>query len=296
MTGNIFDIQRFSLGNGPGIRTTVFLKGCPLRCQWCHNPESFSPMPQLMIDTVLCRHCGRCADVCPNGALIFENGMPRHSPEQCILCRKCTEACCYGVLRIVGRSIDDETLAETLLRDRLYFENSGGGVTFSGGEPTMQSDFVIAVASRLRREGIHIAVDTCGHCAPDRFQAILESTDLVLFDIKHVDTEAHKALTGVGNDMILKNLELAEQSGKELVIRFPMIPGKNDSEEHLAAMAGLLLSRGIDSLEISVYHDYGTAKYHGLGLEPTRIASATDEETEEKRSTLARLGMRTALI
>jgi len=296
MTGTIFDIQRFSLGNGPGIRTTVFLKGCPLRCQWCHNPESFSPMPQLMIDTALCRGCGRCAAVCEHGALVFEHGAPRHLVVNCILCRKCTEACCYGVLRIVGRSIDDETLAEALLRDRLYFENSGGGVTFSGGEPTMQDDFVIATASRLRREGIDIAIDTCGYCAPDRFQAILDIADLVLFDIKHVDTEAHKALTGVGNGMILTNLGIAAQSSRKLVIRYPMIPGKNDSEAHLAALAEVLLSHGIDSLEISAYHDYGTVKYHGLGLEPAMITTATDEEMEEKQSVLVRLGIRTVLI
>ncbi len=296
LTGLIFDIQRFSLGNGPGIRTTVFMKGCPLRCLWCCNPESTVLRPQVMLNPRLCKNCGVCAAVCPNGVHRMENGAHIFEPENCVCCGKCAEACCYAAVKLAGREYGLQALLKLLLDDQLYYSTSGGGVTFSGGEPTMQAEFVAEAARRLKAQGVHVALNTCGHCAHERFAALLSLFDLALFDIKHMDSEKHACLTGVGNETILKNLKYLIASGKPFKLRYPMIPQCNDGEENLAAMAAFLNELGVCELDVSVYHDFGAQKYYSLGLKPQPIDKYTDEQVQNRLAFLEQRGIHTVII
>lgn len=249
--GVVFDIKQMAVFDGPGIRTTVFLKGCPLRCQWCHNPEGLSPRPELMVSHASCTHCGRCAAVCP-------------SPEQCVLCGKCVRVCPDGLRRICGTEYTPEQLADILLEDRDYLAAMGGGVTFSGGEPTMQARFVTDTARLLK--GMHLAVETCGYCAPEDFDAVVSVMDYVMMDLKLVDENAHRAYTGASNKPILANLERLKASGKPFRIRIPVIPGVNDSAENFRATAELVAGApGLEMVELLPYHKTAGAKYSMVG-------------------------------
>ncbi len=247
MTGIVFEITQLAVFDGPGIRTTVFLKGCPLRCQWCHNPEGLSPEPELMVSKSRCTHCGRCRAVC------------RH-PDHCILCGACVEACPNHLRKICGTRYTPEALAKLLLKDRDYLAKQGGGVTFSGGEPTMQSDFLLAVLKLL--PGVHKAIETCGYCKPEIFRRLLDQLDYVMMDLKLIDEEKHRHYTGVSNKMILENLEQLKRWGKPFVIRIPVIPGVNDDEENFAATARLLQGvQTLERVELLPYHVTAGAKY-----------------------------------
>lgn len=249
--GVVFDIKQMAVFDGPGIRTTVFLKGCPLRCRWCHNPEGLSPKPELMVSHASCTHCGRCAAVCP-------------SPGQCILCGRCVQVCPDGLRKICGTDYSPRQLARVLLEDRDYLAAMGGGVTFSGGEPTMQARFVVDTARLL--EGMHLAVETCGYCSPEDFDAVLSVMDYVVMDLKLVDEQAHRRSTGVSNRPILANLERLISSGKPFRIRIPVIPGVNDSEENFRATAALLQGAPeLEMVELLPYHKTAGAKYSMVG-------------------------------
>ena len=253
MYGTIFDIKQFAVFDGPGIRTTVFLKGCPLRCEWCHNPEGLSFQPQIMVSKSACTHCGRCEAVCP-------------SPSRCLVCGKCVRACPAGLRRICGKRVEAADLAAKLLKDREYLEKQGGGVTFSGGEPTAQGEFLLECLLLLRP--MHRAVETSGYCDTDLFREILSELDYVIMDIKHSDNTLHQRYTGVSNRKILRNLDFLKSSGKPFRIRIPVIPGVNDTEENFRETAKLLAdAENLDFVELLPYHQTAGAKYEMVGMD-----------------------------
>lgn len=253
LTGVVFEIKELAVFDGPGIRTTVFLKGCPLRCQWCHNPEGLSPHRELMVSGNGCSHCGRCQAVCP-------------SPKACTLCGACVHSCPNRLRKICGDEYTPDELAALLSKDADYLAAQGGGVTFSGGEPTMQGEFLLAVLKRIPQ--MHKAIETSGYCAPELFRAIIDHLDYVMMDLKIMDEAKHRHYTGVSNHLILRNLEQLKASGKPFVIRIPVIPGVNDSEENYTATAKVLSGAvNLQTVELLPYHKTAGAKYSMVGRE-----------------------------
>lgn len=251
--GTIFDIKQFAVFDGPGIRTTVFLKGCPLRCMWCHNPEGLSILPQKMRSANGCIQCHRCERVC------------RH-PDQCILCGDCVRACPKHLIKVCGERVTSEWLAGHLKRDERYLEQVQGGITFSGGEPLAQPEFLLDCLQRL--SGLHTCIETSGYAEPDVFREIIDSLDYVIMDVKLTDREKHRYYTGVDNQRILMNLEYLKRSGKPFRIRIPMIPGVNDNQETMESAAKLLKgSEALDFVELLPYHTTAGAKYSMIGLD-----------------------------
>lgn len=261
MIGTIFEIREFSLFDGPGIRTTVFLKGCPLRCLWCHNPEGVREEPELLVNPHLCRKCGKCRAVCPSGEREERGERVPFRGTSCNACGRCVQACPVRIRRICGERIDDDALVKRLVRHRSFFEAEGGGVTFSGGEPLLQAQWVALCAQRLRAEGISTAVETSGYASQKDYRRVISAVDLVIQDIKHPDSAIHKRWTGRSNEPILRNLTILKESNIPFIIRIPLIPRVNDSAEDLSAAASLL--RGSDKLlrvELLPFHAGGRAK------------------------------------
>ena len=275
-TALILHLQRLSTEDGPGIRTTIFFKGCPLSCLWCHNPESIATFTQVHWIETRCIGCGICLDVCPNGALDRSpQGMILVDREKCQGCGVCAENCPSTALEILGEQVTLESLVVELLKDRAYFEASGGGVTASGGEPTLQAGFVSRLFARLQAEGIHTALDTCGACSPRALEAILPYTDLVLYDLKLMDSEEHHRYTGLGNKVILTNLTRianrirSENLKTRLWIRTPLIPDITTNEENLAAIANYLdqnLNGLVDRWELCAFNNLCRDKYRRLDI------------------------------
>jgi len=263
MKAVISNIQRFSMHDGPGIRTTVFFKGCPLRCLWCHNPETYRFGTELRYKKSACIGCRSCIAACETRALSAgENGLV-HDSAICRSCMSCADACPAAALAVSGSEMTLDRLMEEALRDKGAYERSGGGVTLSGGEASAQYDIALAFLSALKENGIHTALDTCGFCPPDRFEKLVRAADLVLFDIKHADSKKHKELTGVPNELILQNLDACENYGTDIEIRIPVIPGLNDSPDELAAVAKLLRGRKAVKRAILLgYHPLGLSKIY----------------------------------
>lgn len=275
MEGIISNIQRFSMHDGPGVRTTVFFKGCPLRCLWCHNPETYRFGSELRYDRDKCICCASCAQACPNGALTVQPDGLAHDAERCAHCFACVYACPTGAMSTAGaRMTLEQVLAETL-RDEGIYHRSGGGVTLSGGEATAQPAFAGALLDALRQKGIHTALDTCGFCQEDTFRELAGKADLVLLDVKHADPARHKALTGQDNALILRNLEQLERMGAQVEVRIPFIPTMNDDEDTLRGMAEIIRPHAcIRRVVLLGYHPLGQTKIydfdrHGrdLGIE-----------------------------
>ncbi len=249
-TGIVFDIKEFAVHDGPGIRTTVFLKGCPLRCLWCHNPEGMDVRPQLMVSENGCTHCGRCRQPC--------------SHPECRPFGRCIRACPQGLIKVAGRRMDAEELAQELTGQVRFFE--GGGVTVSGGEPTMQPDFLFGLLDGLA--GVHTIVETCGYTEEEIFRKVTEKASMVYLDIKHMDSGIHKKLTGKGNEQIQRNLSFLLSQEKPFLIRMPLIPGLNDGEENLRALAKRLSGAGaLERVEFLLYNPFAGAKYVMAGME-----------------------------
>lgn len=270
-TSVVLNIQRFSVHDGPGIRTTVFFKGCPLHCPWCHNPESMDPAPQIAVREDLCLGCERCAPVCPEqGAGRLDLSASDHRPGAiCQRCGACAEACPSGARESLGWRLGLPELLDELERDRPYFEESGGGVTFSGGEPVLPTNagFLLACLDECRRTGLHTAVDTCGHVPPGSIRQVAERADLLLYDLKIMDPRRHRALVGVDNRLILENLRQLARTEVGLWIRVPLIPGLTDDEENLRAIARCVaeLPRPVP-VHLLPHHGSAGQKYHRLGL------------------------------
>lgn len=275
-TGRVFNIQRFSTHDGPGIRTTVFFKGCNLHCRWCHNPESISLKPQLELNADLCIGCGSCFNKC-SFHMIDQTGAHIIDRRQCKACGECVDTCFAKGITLVGKDISSDKLMEDILTDKLYFEQSGGGVTFSGGECMIQPEFLAELVAECRKEGIHTAVDTAGNVPWNYFEKV--NADLYLYDLKAVDPELHKALVGVDNKLILENLKCLSDEGKRMWIRIPYVPGCNDGE--IPAMAEFLRGIKAEKIELLPYHRLGEGKYESLGLDKgDPIRTPSDEELE----------------
>lgn len=294
--GNIYNIQRMSVHDGPGLRTTVFLKGCPLKCLWCSNPESQKATPQMMYFENLCTGCGGCAEVCPNDAVAIQDKKSVWDIEKCTDCGKCAEVCPSKAREMSGKEMTVEEVMKIVRKDALFYENSGGGVTFGGGEPTSGGQFFLDMAQAARDEGFHVTVDTCGYCPEERFDKTIELADLFLFDCKHMDPEQHKKLTGVDNTIILRNMRAALASGKEVHIRMPLMPDMNDSDENIAAMADFFKEFGRDEIEVMPCHAFGRSKYAALGWEYRMSGEYTPKQLEIVKQRFADHGLKTVIV
>lgn len=283
MKATIVDIKRLAVHDGDGIRTTVFFKGCPLKCVWCHNPESIDFKPQLAYYQSKCIGCMECVSVCPSSAHTSDNGAHRFDRYLCQSCGKCEAVCLGEALKLYGREMTVEELLPLLLEDKDFYENSGGGVTLSGGECLMQADFCVALLKRLKENGIHTAVDTCGFVSRDTLSKVIPYTDVFLYDTKAIDDTVHIRCTGQSNRIILDNLQYLDSVGKHIEIRIPYVPGWNDDqiEKIRAFLSGF---HTIPQVKVLPYHNYAGSKYEALGLAntlPAVLPSAAEIERAE---------------
>jgi len=276
LTGRILHLQRLSTEDGPGIRTTVFFKGCPLRCTWCHNPESLSTKPQTQWFAIRCLGCDTCLSVCPNHCLTRTDAGLSIDRAQCQGCGNCAEACPAGAIELLGKTVSVDELLVELRKDRAYYDKSGGGVTLSGGEPTLQADFTEALLRGLKAEGIASALDTCGLCPSDTLDRLLPFTDLVLYDLKLYDADLHRQFTGGSNRQILDNLlhlrdlQHSQPWPFQLWIRTPLIPGTTATIENLTALGHFLsdqLNGSVERWELCAFNNLCRDQYTRLGLE-----------------------------
>lgn len=268
-SGVVFDIQHFAVHDGPGIRTLVFLKGCPLRCSWCCNPESQAPRPVLRRISDRCEACLRCASACPEGAIRMVDDAVVVDRRHCAGCEElpCVPACASQALAVSGRKMDVEAVVARVAADREFYRNSGGGVTFSGGEPFAQSGFLGELLASCRQQGIHTAVETCGHVDARVLLAAEPLVDLFLFDVKLANPDRHRRLTGVGNDVILDSLAaLAARSPRKVILRVPLIPELTDDRANLEAVATIARQHGLATVNLVPYHPLGRDKYPEIGL------------------------------
>ena len=277
--GLIFNIQRYSIHDGPGIRTVVFTKGCPLRCLWCSNPEGQSMYIELGYIKARCigvEKCkAKCVQACPFNALSIgaKNGEKitvEVDRSKCNICGRCTEACLWNALKVVGSWVKVDEVIKEAERDRLFYDLSGGGVTISGGEPLLQPEFTKAIATRCREINIHVAIETCGHAEYSVLKSVLDCFDLIYIDIKHMDPVKHKELTGVTNELILENIRellLSEDYRRRVIVRVPIIPGYNDDPENISTTMQFISESGGRRIELLPYHRFGISKYEQYGRE-----------------------------
>jgi pyruvate formate lyase activating enzyme len=280
----ITNIQGFSIHDGPGIRTVVFFKGCPLSCRWCANPECLSAKPQTGFIEKLCKGCGKCMDACKNHALRRTEGEHRIDYSRCIACGNCKDQCYYGALVRYGEPKTVAEVWEEVRRDRMFYEESGGGITVSGGEPLLRPAFVRELFELSRREGINSCIETCGFADQEALLEVIPVTDYFLFDLKHMDPEDHRKYTGQSNGKILRNAELLAERGADVLFRQPLIPGINDSIENIEATARFLagLGKNAAKLELMPYHRMGQSKYQALNMPcaTNGLGAADDKQVE----------------
>jgi len=264
--GLVFNIQKFSIQDGPGIRTTVFMKGCPLKCPWCSNPEGMSPDPEIMTHDAKCIGCGKCAEACPTGAISFTEQGRLIDRTLCNNCLECANVCPAKAIEAKGEFKTVEEVFEIAAQDEPFYRNSGGGITVSGGEALLQWEFTHAFLKRCKEANFHTAVDTTAYCKWEHMEKVLEYTDLILFDVKNMDPKKHKEKCGVDNQLILENLEKASKKTK-IWLRLPLIPGYNDSEEDMRRVAELAKRINAEKISLLPYHEYGRQKYPRVGKE-----------------------------
>jgi len=293
MNARLVDIKRFAVHDGPGIRTTIFLKGCSLSCHWCHNPESIRSKLEIGFRTNQCTSCRRCAHACEEGVHQFTDNVHTIDRSRCILCGQCLSACLNDALIMYGRSLTPLAAAAAVLEDRNFYRNSGGGVTVSGGEPLLQADFCAELFRLLRPEGIHCALDTSGAVPWASFQKVLPYADLFLYDVKHLDDAAHRAATGASNRQILSNLQQLSTCGVPIEVRIPVVPSFNDDDADISA-SGAFLSRlsNISAVRLLPYHDLARSRYEAIGRSDTmpHVASPTPALMARLKEGLAAAG------
>lgn len=284
--GIIYNIQRLSIHDGPGIRTTVFLKGCPLKCTWCSNPESQSIKKQMLYFDNLCTACGLCIPECPMQLISIKNNKSSFDRIKCTDCGACTKVCHTKAREMSGEELSVEGVLKEVKKDSLFYANSDGGVTFCGGEPTMQKEFLLELMKASYDESLHITLDTCGYCTHEDFKEFVPYINLFLFDCKLMDSEMHKKYTGKTNVNILENLKYLLMENKHLIIRIPLIQGVNDTNENIECLAQFISLYGKNatnySIDILPYHEYGKNKYKALEMEYTSYQSYTPQELREK--------------
>lgn len=291
--GTVFDIKRYAIHDGPGIRTTVFLKGCPLRCPWCQNPEGIAREPQLIWRAERCIGCRDCLAACPQGAISFSDGELELDETLCDTCAQCVTVCHAQALELVGRNMTVSGVMEQVRKDTMFYDQSGGGVTFSGGEPLMQPDFLVSALRACKQNEIHTAVDTSGYVTPDVLAQITDDVDLFLWDLKIMDNERHKSFTGVSNEVILGNLKAISQLGKPSIVRFSLIPGVNDDEPNLMELGRFVASLGDEEeIDILPYHTAWVDKSRRLNRTRETFARRppSAEMLERARDRLTRCG------
>ncbi len=277
MRGRVFDVSHGTTKDGPGIRTTVFLKGCPLHCLWCHNPESQRREAEMLFFPDKCTACLRCVSLCPNGVQTFAEGRHIFRRPSCSLCGKCLSAGC-GALKIAGKMRDVEEVLDEVLKDKPFYDRTGGGMTLSGGEPLFQKDFCLALLKAGKEAGLHTAVETAGAVKKEALAEILPYTDLFLYDYKETDPERHRLYTGWDNRTILENLCFLDGEGKPLILRCPIVPGYNDRPDHFAGIARTANRlKSLIRVEIEPYHALGEGKYAALGRERDDFRLPTGE-------------------
>lgn len=269
ISGIVTDFKRFAVHDGDGIRTTVFLKGCPLRCVWCHNPESLSMKPELALYSDKCDLCGECAAACPTGVHSFSDENHSLDRSVCQTCGKCEQVCPNRALKLYGRRMSISEVIKTVAEDRLFYESGGGGMTLSGGEPTLQPEFSLELLKAAKELQINTALDTCGYAPRETFAAMLPYTDTFLFDVKHCTDEGYLRCTGKSGQMIFDNLRFLSDSGARIEIRIPLVPKYNDDEATLRGIGRLLSEVRTTKVRLLPYHGYARAKYASLGLDDT---------------------------
>lgn len=264
--GMVFDIQKFSIHDGPGIRTTVFLKGCPLKCVWCHNPESQEMKPEISFLPEKCIGCGWCFEVCPNKCHQMVDDKHVYNREQCIVCGKCAERCYTESIEGIGKQMHVDEVIDEVLKDESFYETSNGGMTISGGEPMMQFEFTKELLITAKENEVHTCLDTCGFAPFEKYKQILEYVDIFLYDLKETDSEKHNILTGVPLEMILENLKKLDSEGSQIILRCPLIPGLNDRKEHFENIGKIAESlNNILYISVHPYHPLGVSKNERIG-------------------------------
>lgn len=295
MKGMVFDVQRFSLHDGPGIRTTIFLKGCPLSCSWCHNPESQSADIEIAFTAQKCRNCGKCVTECPEWAIDITNPY-RIDRARCTLCGFCVAMCPAGALEIIGREVTVAELVQEVEKDCLFYQESGGGVTISGGEPLTQFDFVLALAKALKERGISVVIDTAGYSGIrnddlEKLRMLVKIVDLILYDVKFIDSAKHKFYTGVENREILSNLVvLFREFSSKVLVRYPRIPGINDTQSDIQLLIRFLEGLPGVRIELLPYHRLGAGKYARIGktYQLENLMPVSVEEMEDLKKKIAK--------
>jgi pyruvate formate lyase activating enzyme len=293
-TGIIFDIRKYSIHDGPGIRTTVFFKGCPLNCWWCHNPESQASSVEIMYRENRCIRCGACLEICTRGALSWDTDLIILDKEKCDLCGDCADACYTEARQMVGQEMTISQAMAEIERDIAFYDQSGGGVTLSGGEPLLQQDFLHALLQACKEKEIHTALDTCGFAPWEILDRVRGYVDLFLYDLKLMEDAKHRQFTGVSNKLILKNLQVLSSAGHHIILRLPVIPGINDDDDnvrHIATFAAALPH--LDGIDILPYHRIGLDKYSRLNIDYKlpEISSPSGDKIAAIAQTLREFGL-----
>jgi pyruvate formate lyase activating enzyme len=268
MEAILFNIQKFSVHDGPGVRTTLFFKGCPLDCAWCHNPEGKGYKPQILYDSNECQGCGACIEICPVNRIVLSGQTTQHDPDiVCAACGKCADICIHSARKLAGQSFSIDDLMDIILADQVFYEESSGGVTFSGGEALCQIKAVTKLARQCQKKGVHVAIDTCGHVPFEYFETILPYTDLFLYDIKAIDPSTHQKYTKVSNQLILENLKKLSRAGAKISLRLPIIAEEMMSKRYIESIIKTIIPLKINQVHLLGYHGYGYAKNQMIDLE-----------------------------
>ncbi|MDF2634090.1 MAG: glycyl-radical enzyme activating protein family [Pelosinus sp.] len=282
----LFNIQKFSVHDGPGIRTTIFFKGCPLTCQWCHNPESQSYQKEILLDADRCTLCGQCEKHCSQQAIRRENNQLLYDDGRCNYCEMCIDHCYNNAREVAGQEYTVQDLMKEIQKDKAFYEQSGGGVTLSGGEVMTQIDFAEELVQACKEQGIAVAIDTCGYAPSENFLRIMKDVNVFLYDIKLMDSQAHEEYTGRGNALILENLALLSNHGANIQLRLPLIEGINTNDEHIQDIMNFIANLRIDSISLLPYHHMGQCKYKKMNIKKTlaTLSRPSDLRLEEIQS------------